>query len=69
MFNFSKARRNYKQICSDPNLVHKILYSDRRETAKILGDETFISAWLDSDKQRDITMLIGKRRWMGTFHL
>ena len=65
MFNFSKARRNYKQICSDPNLVHKILYIDRRETAKILGDETFISAWLDSDKQRDITMLIRKEAMDG----
>ena len=65
MFDFFKARKDYRKICSNPDLVRKILYSDRRETAKILGDESFINAWLDSDSQHEITMLIRKEAMDG----
>lgn len=60
MFKFRKPRKNYSHICSNPNQVYELLYGDRHETAKILGDEAFIDAWLDSDKQQEITMLIRK---------
>ena len=60
VFGFNKPRRDYNRICLDPNLVFETLYSDRRKTSEILGDESFVRAWLESDKQREITMLIRK---------
>jgi len=60
LFGFGKSKRNYKKVCQDPQAVFNLLYADRAKTSEILGDEDFVSAWLDSEKQREITMAIRK---------
>ena len=63
LFGFGK--KNYSKICQDPKAVGNLLYADRRKTSEILGDEDFISAWLGSDKQREITLVIRKEAIAG----
>ncbi|SFD20822.1 hypothetical protein [Tropicimonas isoalkanivorans] len=65
MFGFGKSKKDYKKICQDPAAVAKLLYTDRSKTAEILGDSDFIGAWLDSENQREITMIIRKQAIAG----
>lgn len=58
MFGFRKPKNDYNKICRNPEAVNRLLYSDRKKTAEILGDDAFIRAWLDSQNQHDITMMI-----------
>lgn len=60
MFGFLKNKRDYRKICQDPKAVYNLLYSDRSKTSEILDDGEFIDAWLNGDKQREITMIIRK---------
>lgn len=60
MFGFGKSKKNYKKICQDPKAVFSLLYTDRTKTSEILGDTEFIDAWLGSEKQREITLVIRK---------
>ena len=60
MFGFGKSKKDYNKICQDPNAVYNLLYADRAKTSEILGDTGFIDAWLGSDKQREITLVIRK---------
>lgn len=59
MFGFGQKNK-YKKICQDPNAVASLLYADRKKTSEILGDEDFITAWLGSDRQQEITLIIKK---------
>lgn len=65
MFGFGKSKKDYKKICKSPEDVYHLLYSDRRKTSEILGNDEFISAWLDGDKQREISMIIRKEAIAG----
>ena len=65
MFGFGKSTNHYKNACSNPRSVYDLLYKDRTKTAEILGDEAFISAWLDSEKQQEITLIIRKEAMGG----
>lgn len=60
MFGFGKSKKDYKKVCQDPGAVFNLLYADRAKTSEILGDNDFNRAWLDSEKQREITMIIRK---------
>ena len=64
LFGLGK-KKNYTKICQDPKAVANLLYADRRITSESLGDEDFISAWLGSDKQREITLVIRKEAIAG----
>ncbi|MCX7567141.1 hypothetical protein OS189_12380 [Sulfitobacter sp. F26169L] len=58
MFGFGKSKNDYQKICQDPKAVYNLLYANRTKTSDILGDGDFISAWLDGEKQQEITMII-----------
>lgn len=60
MFGLGKPKNNYKNICQDPKAVFNLLYANRSKTSDILGDDDFITAWLDGEKQQEITMIIRK---------
>lgn len=65
MFGFGKSKKDYKKLCQDPKAVANLLYKDRTKTSEILGDEEFISAWLDSENQQEIIMAIRKEAIAG----
>lgn len=58
MFGFGRSKRDYNKICRQPDAVYRVLYADRSKTSQILGDENFIRAWLDSEKQLEITRIL-----------
>ena len=60
MFGFGKSKKDYKKICQDPKSVFNLLYADRAKTSEILGDTDFIDAWLGSENQSAITLIIRK---------
>lgn len=60
MFGFGKSKKDYRKVCQDPKSVFDLLYTDRAKTSEILGDQDFINAWLDSEQQKEITMVIRK---------
>lgn len=49
---------NYDKIFSTPASTAEYLYSDRKKTASILGDEGFLDAWLESPNVGQITGVI-----------
>ncbi len=65
MFGFGRSKTDYEKICEDPSSVFKLLYGDRAKTSEILDDGDFISAWMNSGKQRDITLVIRREAIAG----
>ncbi|WP_299913375.1 hypothetical protein [uncultured Paracoccus sp.] len=62
---FFKKKPRYEAIFSSPEATHKYLYEDRRKTADILGDDDFVSAWLDSKNRQEISTVIRKEALKG----
>lgn len=58
LFGFGKSKKDYEIIFKNPKAVSQLLYSDRTKTSKILGDEEFINAWLSSEIQQEVYLLI-----------
>ena len=58
LFGFKKSKKDYEIIFKNPKAVYQLLFSDRTKTSKILGDEEFINAWLSSEIQQEVYLLI-----------
>ncbi|HCF59676.1 MAG TPA: hypothetical protein DFS52_16985 [Myxococcales bacterium] len=58
MFSLFNRKPNYRKIFSSPIDTHKYLYSERSKTAELLGDESFIEAWLESENRWAVMKVI-----------
>jgi hypothetical protein len=58
MFNPFKKKPNYSAIFSSPGATYELIYGDSSKTSEILGDQSFIDAWLSSPQMPRISTLI-----------
>lgn len=58
MFDFFKGKVDYEKLFASANETHHYIYGNRSKTAKILGDDRFIEAWLDSKNIAAVTTII-----------
>lgn len=58
MFNLFRKKPDYSAIFSSPSATYELIYGDSSKTSEILGDQSFIDAWLSSPQMPRISTLI-----------
>lgn len=58
MFGIFKNKVNYEKIFSSAEETYRHIYRDRSKTVEILGDESFIDAWLSNRNVAVVTTVI-----------
>ena len=65
MFWLFRSKPNYEEIFASQEKTRSFIYADRAKTSSILGDNSFIEAWLDSRNVGQVTAVIEHEAMQG----
>jgi len=65
MFGLFNSKPNYEEIFASQEKTRSFIYADRAKTSSILGDNSFIEAWLDSRNVGQVTAVIEHEAMQG----
>lgn len=65
MFGIFNKKPDLEKIFSSQSEITKYIYGDRKRTSAILGDDSFINAWLSSRNVGNVTAVISSQALAG----
>ncbi|MEP7349836.1 MAG: hypothetical protein ABI668_07780 [Sphingorhabdus sp.] len=65
MFGIFNKKPDFEKIFSSQSEIYKYIYGDRGRTSAILGDNSFIDAWLSSRNIGNVTSVINDKALEG----